>query len=174
MPNIKSSFAIKALLLLALVLTSLTINAQSYFIVFPSKHVAATGSEPQEPVFPSIKDQIDQVYGSTSSLAVTMPTTVEAGDLLLIQAANHVSETFNSPSGWTKLFEASGNTQKSAIFARKADGSEGGSQVIIPLGGTSVSAITRSFRIVDWSGDMAGVLVYSDSFSGTSPTPPLC
>lgn len=163
----KISLTSKTLLLMAFAFTSAAVSAQTYYIVIPTKGIG-TESVPAEPAYPSIKSEIDQIYGSTNSLVVTMPPTVEAGDLLLIQASNHPSEAYSTPAGWQQLFYNSSTWQDSAIFARSADGSEGGTAVIINLDGTAVSAATRTFRISDWSGDMSGVVLYSDSSDGSS------
>lgn len=57
------------------------------------------------------------------TLAVTCPSTVNTGDLLVCQMMTSQGSLFTEPAGWTLLHEASG-THSIAIFYRIADGTE--------------------------------------------------
>jgi hypothetical protein len=80
--------------------------------------------------------------GATSH-AVTLPTGISAGDLLLICFVRHDQGAITTPSGWTLLASADIDEKDStAIFGKIASGSEGSTQIITIDGPKRASAIT--------------------------------
>ena len=73
-------------------------------------------------------------FTSSTSHAVSMPSSVSAGDLLVAQIGIVSARAITTPAGWT-LVDADGRTAletsaaTQAVFARTADGSEGGTTV---------------------------------------------
>src|SRR6185503_1787074 len=80
---------------------------------------------------PRILSQSSQAFDSdTTSHAVTMPGTVHLGDLLILVFANDGSATVTTPGGWTALSsDANGSAARLSVYAKIADGTEGGTTV---------------------------------------------
>lgn len=69
---------------------------------------------------------------SGNTLAVVMPATVDAGDLLLMHVCNGESFSFSVPAGWTALGSLAANsTMRGHVFYRIADGTEDGATVTV-------------------------------------------
>jgi hypothetical protein len=80
----------------------------------------------------------------SASHAVTLPTGVSAGDLLLMFFLKHQSgDTITTPTGWTLLqsFVAGGN-KDAAIFAKIATGSEGSTATVTISNAQRAVAVT--------------------------------
>lgn len=96
--------------------------------------------------FPVVQQTRGNSLGTSSvNRTVTMPATVNAGDLLIfvITTSNSTAATFGTPSGWTKLGESTG-TVNTAVYYKVADGTEDGATVTVVMG----AAVTNSAHIV--------------------------
>lgn len=104
--------------------------------------------------------------GGSGSFLVDMPDSVSAGDLLLIILDYYSGSLGSTLDGWKNLaFSSPG------VWAKVADGSEGGTQVA--LSGSATSWITQVYRITGWHGTLDGVAVSGALYgSGSDPNPP--
>lgn len=127
--------------------------------------------------FPTIAD-VTSAPETGTSMNVDMPNTVNDGDLLILIIAADSAPTFSTvASGWTeKKDNASGTNHAGAIFQKKADGSEGGTTVLITCsenqGGASMIIRVNSGT---WSGTETDVEYSTWATSGgtedSSPDP---
>lgn len=82
----------------------------------------------------------------TSSIAVTAPASIEAGDFLLLQLTTVGSRTISDPAGWTPITPVTG---AGGIYAwyKIADGSEASSTITVSFtgGSTTMSLIVTPF-----------------------------
>lgn len=65
-------------------------------------------------------------FTATTSPAVTMPATVDAGDLLVVQFGSYNGVASTAPSGWTRV---TGGNNSIAYYYKIADGTEDGTSV---------------------------------------------
>ncbi len=94
---------------------------------------------------------------NTQRLVVTTPTTVKAGDvLLLLVAANRVDATLGVPTGWTRLDGLNDETLQSAVWWKVATAADAGAAVPV-----TASLYTKIG---------AQLLAYSGVDTGTPPT----
>jgi hypothetical protein len=110
------------------------------------------------------------VSSASTTHNVSMPATVNAGDLLLMLITFHATQgSVTTPSGWT----AAGSIGLANIFTKAASGSEGGTTVNV-VTANSVKAAAQTYRITRWFGDAGtnGVVVATNSGApGTSADP---
>lgn len=109
----------------------------------------------------------------TSSISVTAPATIQAGDFLLLQLTTAASRTFSDPTGWTAI---TGITGAGGIYAwyKIADGSEASSTIAVSFTGGSTTmsiAITPFFSFRGWDITI-DVTTAAALSSGTSVTFP--
>lgn len=87
---------------------------------------------------------VTQRSGGEPSSPVAYPTTVNAGDLLVLIGTLGLSSTsINPPAGWVEVFDlvpGSFNTPELWVSIRYADGTEGGTTVSVPHGNGAASA----------------------------------
>jgi len=110
---------------------------------------------------------------------VTMPATVDAGDLLIVLFSNDGSATVTDPDGagaWTQISTQvdSGNNIRGSVWAIDAAGTEDGTNVNFQTSATE-RATSQVYRIPAslWEGNIASVAAASvDNGSGTAPNPP--
>ena len=115
---------------------------------------------------------------------VSMPATVDSGDLLLVFISLHYN-TFNSPatittpSGWTEVWNGrhtvSSNVIEVGAYARDADGTEDSTTVNFETSGTNPDAAgaAQCYRITDWFGALSGVEAGAESNGASAnPDPP--
>lgn len=130
--------------------------------------------------FPTISDLLVQTFSTAAtSHNVTMPATVDSGDLLLMLFTNDIAAagtTTTTPSGWTLVPATAGNSNNQVrvlIYAKVATGSEDGTNVDVV---TSVSeeAAVQTYRIKagEWSGTLAGVEATAASNASTANPDP--
>lgn len=123
--------------------------------------------------YPVVEDFLTQLFTSaTNTHDVTMPTTVNSGELLIIIFSCD-GVTFTDPTGWTKLVEASADTRfvKSAVYVKVADGTEGGTSVNVQTTGSSRAAV-NVYRISGFEDGLSGLEETHTTGSSTSPNPP--
>jgi hypothetical protein len=126
--------------------------------------------------FPTISDTLTQNFSTAAtSHNVTMPSTVNSGDLLMVLITNdHASGgTVGTPTGWTQKASSTQNNQvRASVYVKVADGTEDGTNVDFT---TSVAeeAAVQVYRIQsgEWSGSTAGVEVSTASGVTGSTTP---
>lgn len=113
--------------------------------------------------FPSFKDRLTQEFTTdTTTHNVTMPSTVNSGDLLLVLLTNDGNATVTDPDGagaWTSVSSAtSGTAVRASVWAKVADGSEDGTNVNFVTSATEQAAV-QVYRVPanEWSGSIAGV-----------------
>ncbi|GAA2209308.1 hypothetical protein GCM10009850_047660 [Nonomuraea monospora] len=116
------------------------------------------------PAAPSTPEIITQSGVTTGSISISMPATVNTGDLLLIISNLQGVDDALSAVGWTFLYNFA--------YAKVAAGDEGGTTI-------AVNAINDEYaiqvwRITSWYGSLSGgVEMSSSSFAfGDNPNPP--
>ncbi len=120
------------------------------------------GPAPAPPVssFPQVAGPITQQFSTAgTSHGVTMPATVNAGDLLMTVFCWYASAgatTATIPSGWTSKLNTTLNSVGLAVAIKVADGTEDSSSQNWTLS-VSAAACAITFRITDWFGTTAGV-----------------
>lgn len=114
---------------------------------------------------------------------VTMPATVDSGDLLVAligmtsNGDNNTDPVIATPSGWTRLdydtdFIGSSSDGAGGVYVKIADGTEDGGTV-----NWSTTATTRGvaqvYRVTAWNGTSSGWSIAELSgFATTTPDPP--
>lgn len=130
--------------------------------------------------FPSFKERLTQNFSTAAtSHAVTMPSTVDAGDLLLVLFTNDANSTVTTPSGWTLPTNGSvarGTAARGSVYIKVAGGTEDGTTVDF-VTSAAEEAASQVYRIPagEWSGTTAGVEVANSGDPGattTTPNPP--
>lgn len=108
---------------------------------------------------------------------VAMPSSVTAGDLLLVLFTNNGNTTVTTPAGWTQIDVQRQNatTARGSVFAKVAVGTEGGTSVNFATP-ASVAAAAQTYRVLagDWHGTIATGVAAASVAAGTtaSPNPP--
>ena len=85
--------------------------------------------------FPVVQSTANSNSGSTTNHSVTMPTGIEAGDLLLAFFTTNSDSTVNTPAGWTKLVDQTEPTFpdiRLAVYSKRA------------VGGDSLTVVTNN------------------------------
>lgn len=142
------------------------------------------GVAPQQPAGISRTTSIRTNFSSGNDLSVTMPATVNAGDLLLVAiAATTVDgdvEQWVVPEGWVRLdakpLLKSGveDTHDTRVFARLADGTEDNTPYTFATddgSGTVGCAIAHVHRITGWFGTIEQGVAISGFATGDDPPP---
>ena len=124
--------------------------------------------------FPTIEATVETSFSTaTTSHAVAMPSTVNAGDLLLVAffADNdYADEDVPAPSGFTLVGSwtwMNGSTPRGGIWAKAAAGTEGGTTVDFATTSTA-EGYAHCLRLSGWGGTVAtdidvGTIVYGSS-----------
>lgn len=128
--------------------------------------------------FPTYHETTNQSFSDVASpVSVAMPTTVNANDLLLILWTFKDLNTFTItvPTGWEQIYEVIWNYtgvrfMNANLLRRKADGTEGGTNVSITITGSSPyqAGATQVLRFSSWSGVLSQVEAAN---TGTSASP---
>jgi hypothetical protein len=117
---------------------------------------------------------------------VTMPATVEAGDLLIVTFCGHCNQSqaqtplVTTPSGWTELvdqLEATGPWAHCSLYGKIADGTEDGTNVdfatVSVVNPAAVAVITRIQAGTYYNDVIANILVAAVATqSSGEPNPP--
>lgn len=133
-------------------------------------------------VFPSTAaPTVTTVTTASTTHNITMPATVNSGDLLLAVVVFFIvgsPPTITTPTGWTQLFHTGINVAGDithAAYAKVADGTEDGTTVNFATD-TSTTGIGHAYRATDWFGTLAGVEaatpVTDTTGSSLNPNPP--
>lgn len=134
--------------------------------IFQQQAVVATSG------YPVVESRVVSVFSTnTTTHNVTMPATINDGDLLFLPIVNDGGATITTPTGWTQhgTVDASGQGRMT-IFARVATGALAGTTVNFVTSATEQMACTV-YRISNWYGTLAGLAISSMSLIGT-PDPP--
>lgn len=75
------------------------------------------------------------VYTESNTVAVTIPATAVAGDLLVVSLADSWGSN-NVPTGWTRIINDQGSNMNGAVFYKVCVASEPGSTVNFTIGGS--------------------------------------
>ena len=102
---------------------------------------------------PAVASVTETAFGSdTTTHNVSMPATVNAGNLLIVLFNNDGSATVTTPAGWTQLASnATGTAVRLSIYYKIAAGTEGGTTVNFNTS-ASEQAAAQVYRITDWHG----------------------
>jgi hypothetical protein len=127
---------------------------------------------------PTVSSINTQTFGTnTTSHNVTMPSTVDTGDLLIVLFSNDGNATVTTPAGWTAVTngtQVSGTNIRGSVFAKDAAGTEDGTNVDF-VTSASEQAAAQVYRIpaAKWEGNIASVEAANAAGSSTStPDPP--
>lgn len=107
-------------------------------------------------VFPVVESLTEtSLEGNETSHLINMPATVDSGDLLITLFSNDDVETVTTPIGWSLLGNMVGgslnNGDRLSIYAKRADGTEGGTTVDFVTSDTEEAA-GQVYRITGWGG----------------------
>ena len=121
---------------------------------------------------PVVASVTETAFGSdTTGHNVTMPATVNAGDLLIVLFTNDGDATVTTPSEWTELAsnEADGAVRLS-VYYKIAAGTEGGTTVNF-VTSASEQAAAQVYRITDWHGTTPPEISTAATETSTAPDP---
>ncbi len=133
--------------------------------------------------FPTVQSvTLTTSFGSVTSHPVSMPATVNAGDLLLVLFSNFEASngaaTVTTPGGWSQLFStertAAGQGVRFGAYSISAAGTEGGTTVDF-VTSANARAVAYCWHITGWFGTVAtGVEagVANTATTGATPDPP--
>lgn len=109
--------------------------------------------------------------------ALTMPATVNAGDLLfIIVASTNTTALFgvSTPSGWTSEFTKANNGNETRVQGLKkiAVGDEDGTTLHLITGSSGTAyVVAQIYRITDWAGDLTNYIKSATNNSNADSTP---
>jgi PKD repeat protein len=116
----------------------------------------------------------DSANASSANPRVTIPTSVQAGDtLVLCMSVNSTSATVTPPSGWTQVDALDGSNVVGRVWTRTATSADAGSTVVVPLSGTVKSDL--SVAAYRGNGGQSAVVAHAgalDQTTGTTHTAP--
>jgi len=119
--------------------------------------------------FPTVADVTKSAHASAATHAITLPATVNSGELLLMF---YVCKAFGGslavPSGWTSLGANSGANGGHLVCYLEAAGTEGGGTATVTAANTS-AACAQVYRINDWNAIEAAK---SNNTISSAPNPP--
>ena len=103
--------------------------------------------------FPQVQSVTETSFPSnTTTHTVSMPATVNSGDLLIAHLTFDASASVSStPTGWTPI-----DANRLNLYMKVAAGTEGGTTVDFPTAAIEAGA-AQVHRISDWYGDLSGV-----------------
>lgn len=148
---------------------------RKFFLLILLLLITASSSWAVFPQVPSITQTSFET--ATTDHAVSMPTTVESGDLLLCiwNTGNGTVSTTTTPSGWTAVAATTFTNGVAGVYAKVSDGAEGGTTVNF-VTSAATAAVAQVYRIAKntWYGDIAiGVeTAHAGPTTSTTPDPP--
>jgi hypothetical protein len=100
---------------------------------------------------------------------VNMPSTTDAGDLLIVLFTNDGTATVITPAGWTALASNAGNgAVRLSVYYKIAGGTEGSTTVNF-ITSAAEEAVAQVYRITNWHGTTPPEI--SAAVTGTSTRP---
>ncbi|KKN50679.1 hypothetical protein LCGC14_0630280 [marine sediment metagenome] len=123
--------------------------------------------------FPVVSSRAQQAFTiSTTVHAVTMPATVDSGDLLLVFFVCDRTFTVTTPSGWTNLFNTTvGSDIRYNGYYKIADGTEDSTTVDFVTSSSNL-AVADTYRITSWHGTTPPEVGTSATGTDANPDPP--
>lgn len=126
--------------------------------------------------FPSVESITETSFSSASTTHnVSMPATVNSGDLLLILFCAHASgtTTHTEPTDWSTVFDFQdgGGYGHTSCYAKIADGDEDSTTVNVATSAAR-AASAHVYRITGHSGALTAVESATTTGNGTRPNPP--
>ncbi len=128
--------------------------------------------------YPTIDSITTTTFGTDATTHnVTMPASVEAGDLLLAFFTNDGSATVTTPSGWTAVTTlARGTAARGSIYAKISVGTEGGTTVNFVTSAAEQGA-AQVYKILSasWYGSITSGIAtasYDPGAATNAPNPP--
>ncbi len=107
----------------------------------------------------------------TTDHYVNMPSTIGAGDLLIVVFANDRDATITIPAGWSELAsDTSGPHVRLSVYYRIAAGTEGGTTVNF-ITSAAEEAAAQVYRIVNWHGTTPPEISTAATGSDAAPDP---
>jgi hypothetical protein len=107
----------------------------------------------------------------TTSHYVNMPSTVNAGDLLIVLFSNDRNGSVTTPGGWTELAsDTSGPHIRVSVYYRIAAGTEGGTTVNF-ITSAAEEAAAQVYKITNWHGTTPPGISIAATGSDASPDP---
>jgi PKD repeat protein len=112
--------------------------------------------------------------GNVTSVTLTVPSSVRAGDgMLLFASLNNTTSAVTPPAGWQQVAEQLGGPMRTDIWQRVATSSDPGSAVKITLSATAkVDAQLLAYSGTSSSGPVAAWATAADTIQQTSHTTP--
>lgn len=126
--------------------------------------------------FPTVESITESPFATaTTEHLCDFPATVNAGDLLILIAANDNATAQTTPSGWDVLDKRSPNNQVyGGVYALDAAGTEGGGTVdVVTAAAEEMSA--HMYRIIGWKGSIAtdvDISTFAESATGSDAPDP--
>ena len=121
----------------------------------------------------AFRDSAQVTSRGTSSVAVTVPASVQAGDGLVLVLSTNSTVTGTAPAGWTQAFvQPAGTTMTTQVFSRVATGTDAGTTVSVPLSGSAkVTLQLLAYDGTSTTAPVASVTGATDT-GGTAHTTP--
>lgn len=121
--------------------------------------------------FPTVESVTETAFASGTSHNVSMPATVNSGDLLITLFGNDSNATVTTPSGWTLIDNTvNGTDPRFSSYYRIADGSEDGTTVDF-VTSADEAASAQVYRISGWHGTTAPEIGTPATGSSAAPDP---
>jgi hypothetical protein len=126
--------------------------------------------------YPLVESVTQTEFNSdTTAHAVSMPATVNVGDLLLTLFANDGTSTVTTPAGWTALGTVTSADYRGSVYGKVAAGTEDGTTVDFVTAAIQTAA-AQVFRVLknNWQGSLQlGVSVtLGTTVTSAVPDPP--
>lgn len=155
-------------------------DQQHYYVAEADDTSGNTGVSNEASATPApsgatVEASLTETFGLSSSFDVSMPSTVNAGELLLmlfLEVGENNTPTFSAPSGWTKeISQSYSTTSKVVAFLKTADGTEGGTTVTLGpyVSGDAASIVYRISGAYGVSGGVEAASVKSGFTSSFGP-----
>lgn len=126
------------------------------------------------PAFPNLLSRTTTpVPASGTNHLITMPATVNAGDLLIVEFASFGSSAVTTPGTWNLISSLNdGGSIRSGTYWKSADGTEGGTTVnFITVNSVNGCAIVTRIQAGTWSGTPERTAVAA-GINTVNPNPP--
>jgi hypothetical protein len=133
-------------------------------------------ASPTDPVPPSHKitfQDSSSKYSNTATPTITLPSNIQAGDLMVMTAALNSVTAATTPSGWKLVDQASTIGTTTYVWTRIATSGDAGAARTVPLAASTKSALSVvAYRGADAAQPIDGYATGTDSGSSshTSPT----
>ena len=121
---------------------------------------------------PVVTSVTETAFGTdTTDHYVSMPATVNAGDLLIVLFTNDGGATVTTPGGWNLLAsDANGTQVRLSVYYKIAAGTEGGTTVNF-ITSASEQAAAQVYRITNWHGTTPPEISTAATGADAAPDP---